>query len=162
MIELLDKKHNRQNFDCGNNFLNSYIKTQATQDIKKKLAVYFVFTHNSNVVGFYTLSNSSIPLNLLPTAFGKKLPKSYTSIPATLLGRLAIDLNYQGKGLGKILLIDALKRSFDISKKIGSFAVIVDPIDEKAELFYAKYDFIKFPDSGKMFITILTLEKLFK
>jgi len=89
------------------------------------------------------------------------LPKSYTSIPTTLLGRLAIDIKSQGKGIGKILLIDALKRSYEIAKEIGSFAVVVDPIDEEAEKFYQKYGFIKLPDSEKMFIAMNTLKLLF-
>lgn len=79
-----------------------------------------------------------------------------------MLGRLAIDREYQGKGIGRILLIDALKRSYEISHEIGSFAVVVDPIDEQAEEFYEKYDLIKLPDSKKMFIAIKTLEELFK
>ncbi len=91
----------------------------------------------------------------------KKLPESYTSVPATLLGRLAIDIKYQGKGFGEVLLIDMLKRSYDISKEIGSFAVVVNPIDEEAERFYEKYSFIKLPDSGKIIIAVRTLKELF-
>jgi GNAT superfamily N-acetyltransferase len=77
------------------------------------------------------------------------------------LGRLAIDKSQQGKGIGKVLLIDALKRSYGISHEIGSFAVVVDPINLEAENFYEKYDFIKLPDSGKMFIAMKTLHELF-
>lgn len=163
MIELLDNKHNRNEFDCGNELLNNYLKNQAGQDIKRKLSACFVLAEKetNNIQGYYTLSNNSIPLSSFPEQIQKKLPKSYVSIPTTLLGRLAIDKNSQGKGLGKILLIDAFKRSYEISKEIGSFAVVVDPIDREAELFYEKFDFIKLPDSGKMFIATKTLEKLF-
>ena len=163
MIELLDKKHNREIFDCGKELLNNYLKTQAGQDFKRKLSVCFVLSESetNNIQGFYTLSNNSIPLTNFPEQIRKKFPKSYTSIPTTLLGRLAIDKNHQGKGIGKILLIDALKRSYEISQEIGSFAVVVDPIDDEAEKFYKKYDFIKLPDSGKMFIAIKTLGELF-
>ena len=162
MIELLDKKHNRNDFDCGKELLNNYLKTQASQDIKRKLAVCFVLAEElNNIQGYYTLSNYSIPLSSFSEQIQKKLPKSYTSIPTTLLGRLAIDTKYQGKGIGKILLIDALKRSYENSNKIGSFAVVVDLIDEEAEKFYAKYDFIKLPDSRKMFIATNTLNELF-
>jgi predicted GNAT family N-acyltransferase len=163
MIELLDKKHVKENFDCGNEILNGYIKRQAGQDIKRKLAVCFVISdkESNEILGYYTLSNNSIPLNSLPTIFQKKLPQNYTHIPTTLIGRLAIHNDHKGKGMGKILLIDALKRSYEISQKIGSFAVVVDPIDEKAESFYEKYDFIKLPDSNKMFITTKTLKELF-
>jgi predicted GNAT family N-acyltransferase len=164
MIELLDKIHNRNDFDCGNELLNNYLKTQAGQDVKRKLSACFVLieTETNAIKGFYTLSNNSIPLNSFPTTIIQKLPKSYTSIPTTLLGRLAINKKYQGQGIGKILLIDALKRSFQNAQIIGSFAVVVDPIDENAEAFYTKYDFIKLPDSGKMFVAMKTLNDLFE
>jgi predicted GNAT family N-acyltransferase len=163
MIELLDKKHNRNDFDCGKELLNNYLKNQVGQDIKRKLSACFVLAEKetNNIQGYYTLSNNSIPLSSFPEQIKKKLPESYVSIPTTLLGRLAIDKNCQGKGLGKILLIDALKRSYEISKEVGSFAVVVDPIDREAELFYEKYDFIKLPDSEKMFIATKTLKELF-
>ncbi len=164
MIELLDKKHHKEEFDCGKILLNNYLKFQASQDLKRRLAVCFVLVENEiqKIEGYYTLSNNSIPLDSFSEQIRKKLPPSYSSIPTTLLGRLAIDKKSQGKGIGKILLIDALKRCFNISKEIGSFAVVVDPIDIEAELFYKKYDFIKLPDSGKMFIPIKTLKELFE
>lgn len=163
MIELLGKKHNREDFDCGKELLNNYLKTQAGQDIKRKLSACFVLSDKgtNTIKGYYTLSNTSIPLSSFSEKIQKKIPKSYTSVPATLLGRLAIDIKYQGKGIGKILLIDALKRAYDASIEIGSFAVVVYPIDQEAERFYKKYDFIKLPDSGKMFIAIKTLSELF-
>ncbi|HLV50622.1 MAG TPA: GNAT family N-acetyltransferase [Flavobacterium sp.] len=163
MIELLDKKHNRNDFDCGKELLNNYLKKQAGQDQKRKLSVCFVLSQpvTNNIQGYYTLSNNSIPLSHFPENIQKKLPKSYLSIPTTLLGRLAIDKTQQGKGIGKILLIDALKRSYEISQEIGSFAVVVDPIDKEAEVFYEKYDFIKLPDSEKMIIATKTLKELF-
>lgn len=163
MIELLDKKHNRNDFDCGKELLNNYLKNQAGQDLKRKLSVCFVLsdTETNNIQGYYTLSNNSIPLTHFPEHIQKKLPKSYLSIPTTLLGRLAIDKKYQGKGIGKILLIDALKKSYEILQEIGSFAVVVDPIDKEAAIFYEKYDFIKLPDSGKLFIATKTRKELF-
>lgn len=162
MIGLLDKKHNRDDFDCGKELLTNYLKTQAGQDMKRKLSACFVLSENgTEIQGYYTLSNNSISLSSFPEHLQKKLPKSYNSIPTTLLGRLAIDKNYQGQGIGKILLIDALKRCYEISKEIGSFAVVVDPIDQEAKNFYTKYDFIKLPSSGKMFIAVKTLQELF-
>ncbi len=163
MIELIDKKHNRADFDCGKELLSNYLKTQAGQDVKRKLSACFVLSENeTSIKGYYTLSNYSIPLSSFPAHIQKKLPKSYNAIPTTLLGRLAVDKTYQGQGIGKILLIDALKRCDEISREIGSFAVVVDPIDDEAEEFYKKYDFIKLPDSGKMFISTKTLQELFR
>jgi len=164
MIELLDKKHHRKDFDCGNQLLNDYLKTQAGQDVKRKLSVCFVLADSdTNVIqGYYTLSSSSIPLSSFSEQIQKKLPKSYKSIPTILLGRLAIDKRYQGNGFGKILLMDALKRSYGISNQISSFGIIVDPIDDHARAFYQKYDFIVLPDSKKMFIVTQTLKVLFE
>jgi predicted GNAT family N-acyltransferase len=163
MIELLDKKHYRKDFDCGKELLNNYLKNQAGQDVKRKLSACFVLADNETklIQGYYTLSNNSIPFSSFSEQIRKKLPKSYKSIPTTLLGRLAIDKKFQGKGTGKILLIDALKRSYGISKEIGSFGIVVDPIDKEAKNFYGKYDFIELPDSKKMFIATKTLNELF-
>jgi GNAT superfamily N-acetyltransferase len=163
MIEFLDKKHNREDFNCGKELLTNYLKTQAGQDIKRNLSACFVLSENeTSILGYYTLSNNSIPLSHFSEHVQKKLPKSYNSIPTILLGRLAIDKKYQGQGIGKILLIDALKRCYEIAHEIGSFAVVVDPIDKEAERFYEKYDFIKLPDSEKMFIATKTLKELFR
>ena len=164
ITESLNSAHNKKKFCCGKLMLDSYLHRQASQDVKRKLSVCFVLLDKSDslIQGYYTLSNNSISLELVPDSFKKKLPKSYASIPTTLLGRLAVDNNYQGQEIGKILLIDALKRCFLLSKSIGSFAVIVDPLDKEAESFYSKYGFIKLPDSGKMFLPMKTISLLFK
>lgn len=164
LTENLNSSHRKKEFLCGKDLLDNYLQKQANQDIKRKLSACFVLNDKETnlLKGYYTLANNSISQNLIPTEFKKKLPKSYTSIPTTLLGRLAIDIRFQGKGIGKLLLIDALNRSYLISKSIGSFAVIVDPIDEDAEKFYDKYGFIKLPDSGKMFLPMNTIKTLFE
>ena len=157
---LLDATHEKTYFSCGHAMLDNYIQKQAKQDIKGKLAACFVYTESSKtILGYYTLSNSSIPRQILPDHLCKKLPK-YKDLPVTLLGRLAIDLKHQGKKIGQLLLIDALKRSLDSSASIGSMAIIVDPIDENATAFYAKYGFIQLPDIGRMFLPMSTIEKL--
>ena len=164
LTELLEAKHRKKEFLCGKDMLDKYFHEQANQDIKKKLSACFVKEDSETglVQGYYTLSNSSIPKDLIPIDIQKKLPPSYISIPVTLLGRLAVDTQFHGKGLGKLLLLDALYRSYDLSKQIGSFAVVVDPLDIEAEDFYSKYGFIKLPDSGKMFLPMKTIEQLFQ
>lgn len=164
LSEPLNSEHNKSSFSCGNAMLDGYIQKQANQDIKSKLSACFVIKEkDTNLIkGYYTLSNASIPLEFVPIEIQKNLPSSYKSIPAILLGRLAIDNKFQGQGIGKLILIDALKRSYQISKVIGSFAVIVDPIDQKAVRFYNKYGFVNLPDSGKMFLPMKTISKLFE
>ena len=161
---VLNSEHRKKEFSCGKEMLDNYLQKQANQDIKRKLAVCFVLNDKENnlLKGYYTLSNNSIPQELVPSKFKKKFPNSYTSIPTTLLGRLAVDNRYQKQGIGKLLLIDALRRSYVISKSIGSFAVIVDPLDKDAEKFYEQYGFIKLPDSGKMFLPMDTIKELFE
>jgi GNAT superfamily N-acetyltransferase len=160
----LDAKLNRKSFSCGKDLLDNYFLKQANQDVNRKLSACFVLIdkQSNNITGYYTLSGNSISNNQIPDSFKKKLPKAYSCIPTILIGRLAIDKNFQGKGIGKVLLIDALKRCFDISHTIGAFAVIVDPLDIEAERFYEKYGFIRLPDSGKMFLPMKTIKELFE
>jgi GNAT superfamily N-acetyltransferase len=164
LTELLNDNHPKKEFRCGKEMLDNYLYFQANQDIKRKLSTCFVKkdTETGLLQGYYTLSSNSIPLDLIPHEIQKKLPASYKSIPVILLGRLAIDSRFQGKGIGKLLLLDALYRCYESSKKIGSYAVIVDPLDADAQDFYKKYGFIMLPDSGKMFLPMKTIEQLFK
>ena len=163
--EILSQNHPKlkNDFACGKILLDTYLKTQATQDIKRKLSVCFVSVENKTglIQGYYTLSSNSIPFGIVPDNYKKHLPDSYSSIPATLLGRLAVDSRFKGLCIGKMLLIDALSRSYEISKSVGSFAVVVDPLDEAAEKFYSKFGFILLPDSRKMFLPMKTIGKLF-
>jgi GNAT superfamily N-acetyltransferase len=164
LTEHLTSFYNKKEFSSGNIILDNYLKRQAGQDIKRKLSACFVLPDpEANLIkGYYTLSNNIIPSELIPERYAKKLAGSYLSIPATLLGRLAVDHRYREQGIGKLLLIDALKRSFIISKSIGSYAVVVDPLDQEAEGFYTKYGFIKLPDSGKMFLPMNVINQLFE
>jgi GNAT superfamily N-acetyltransferase len=161
--EPLDSNHRKAEFNCGNEQLDNYFYKQASQDVKRKLSACFVVAESETylVKGYYTLSNNSIPLEAIPDTIKRKLPSSYAAIPVTLMGRLAIEIKYQGQGLGKFILIDALKRCFVTSKSIGSFAVVVDPIDHNAQAFYLKYGFITLPDSRKMFLPMRTIAQLF-
>ena len=151
---ILDKSHQKEDFFCGKPLLDNYLKFQANQDLKKRASVCYVRTNevSKEIIGYYTLSNATIPLEFLPDAKRKKFPQSYIQIPATLIGRLAVDLKYKGQGYGEELLVEALIRAYEISHIIGSYAVIVDPLDFEAEKFYKKYGFLKIPTTGKMFI----------
>jgi GNAT superfamily N-acetyltransferase len=158
----LAERHVKKDFTCGKEMLDNYIRYQANQDIKRRLSACFVIVDDKDVVkGYYTLSNTSISKEGLPLKITRKFPPTYKNIPATLLGRLAVDKSIAGQGYGKLLLIDALKRSYITStKSIGSIAVIVDPLDDDAVRFYEKYGFTLLPDSGKMFIPMSTISDL--
>ena len=162
-IEPLANNHNRENFSCGNEQLDRYFKLTASQDRKRNLAVPYVVIdrENSQIIGYYTLSMTSIDLGELPNSIAKKLPK-YPLIGVTLIGRLAIDENYQGMGWGKLLVMDALYKSFEASKQVASFAVVVDAIDEQAVKFYQRFDFQTFPEQPlKLFRTMKNIAETF-
>ncbi len=108
-----------------------------------------------------TLSATSILLTDLPDKTARKLPK-YPQVPATLLGRLAIDSRFQGKGYDELMLMDALRRALQAASEVASFAVVVDAIDEHAQTFYAHYEFRPF--SGRtlrLFLPMKTIADLF-
>ena len=161
VIVPLGKKYNKKKFNCKIASLNDYLHKRASQDIKRKIASCFILANESNeVLGYYTLSNLSIPKEDIPENIQKKIP--YKDYPVTLLGRLAVDANHQGKGYGVHLLMNALERSYIISLEIASAAVVVDPINAVAEAFYEKFGFIKLPGSKKMFLQMKTIEQIFK
>jgi GNAT superfamily N-acetyltransferase len=160
-IQKLESIHLKNDFSCGYDLLDNYLKRQANQDIKRKLSSCHVLADEQNMVkGYYTLSANSIKREDLPEDLSKKLPPSYSDLPVVLLGRIAIDKSMQGKGFGEILLFDALKKCLDLSDEMGILAIIVDPIDDKAISFYKSYDFIELPTSGKMFLTMKTIAQL--
>jgi len=160
-LKVLEKKHNRKGFSCGVVELDNYIKQYVSQDVKRKLAVcYALEDEHANVIAYYTLSSGSVDLNDIPDDLKSSL--KYTEIPVVIIGRLAVHVDYQGKKLGQILLIDALKRIMEISALVGNHAVIVDPINEAAEKFYSKFGFIQLKDSKRMFLPLKTVAALFE
>ncbi|MBH8554856.1 GNAT family N-acetyltransferase [Nostocaceae cyanobacterium CENA357] len=160
LIEPLGK-HDRAAFSCGVETLDRYLKQQAGQDARKRVAAPLVLVEKSSgiIAGYYTLSSTSIKFEELPIELSKKLPK-YPIVPATLLGRLAVDKNHRKKGLGEMLLMDALYRS--LKSEIAAIAVVVDAKDDAARSFYEHYNFIRFPNfSHKLFIMLETVAKMF-
>ncbi|MCO4313550.1 GNAT family N-acetyltransferase [Pectobacterium versatile] len=158
---LLAKSHNKRNFNCGVPELNTYLQKYAGQDSRERFTkCYAAVDENNNVAGFYTLSSSAIDISGLPDTITKKLPR-YPSVPAALLGRLAVDSQFAGKGIGGSLLVDAL---LSVSRSMtGIWALHVDAKDEAAKNFYLKYGFVAFqrkPNSLYRPITNTLLKEL--
>lgn len=160
-IKLLDKAHIRDEFICEEDSLTDYIKRQVSQDTRKGLAICFVAVNSEQIVkGYYTLTSESLGRESLPSKYLNKVPRNYNA-PVVLLGRLARDVTVKGTGLGEYLLIDALFRSYKLSQEsIGAMAVVVDPINENAVMFYEKYGFKHLPDSEKMFLPMSTIKQI--
>jgi predicted GNAT family N-acyltransferase len=157
----LSKQHKREQFNCGNDSITRYLKEQASQDVKRKLALCFVTVDPfNNITGFYTLSNASISRDQLPEDVKRSL--GYRDIPVTLLGRLARDISMKNTGHGEFLLMDAIHRIYHASfDATASFAIVTDPIDNSAESFYTRYGFVRLAGSKRMFIMMATTARLF-
>jgi len=163
VLEPLARHHDRTAFFSGSQPLDGYFRTQARQDVEKRVAAIFVLrdTETDGIAGFHGLSSTAVPLDTFPSEIAKKLPK-YPLIPATLLARLAVDSHYRGQGLGEFLLLNALERSLIHSREVASAAVIVDAKDDAARSFYLKHQFIEFVDEPRrLFIPMKTIEQLF-
>jgi hypothetical protein len=102
-------QHERASFSCGSAPLDHYFERQVSQDIRRRITACYVAVCNASnqVAGFYTLSAAPISVTQLPDRFKKNLPR-YPSVPAVRIGRLAIDMKFQGQGLGSTLLINAI------------------------------------------------------
>jgi GNAT superfamily N-acetyltransferase len=159
-IEALSAIHDRTEFACGVEPLDRYFRTQAGQEARKKVAAPFVLVlADGGIAGFYTLSATAVRMAELPDVVARKLPR-YPLVPATLLGRLAVDQRHQGKGYGRFLLADALFRA--VRSEIASFAVIVEAKDQAAKRFYERESFQPFPDQPlKLFRAMTDIEMLF-
>jgi len=162
-FEPLGAKHDRAAFSCEHERLNNYLKQQASQDIRRRVAAVYVLTPDGKTVaGYYTLSQYTIDAGALPEEVGRRLrvPK-YDKLPATLLGRLARSQQFRGTGLGELLLMGALQKALEHSRNIASLAVVVDAKDQKAAEFYRGYGFIDLPDHpNRLFIPMQTVEEL--
>jgi ribosomal protein S18 acetylase RimI-like enzyme len=146
--------HDRAAFFSGVESLDTYFRTQAGQDIKRKANAVFVLCARSDpakVLGFYTLCASAIQLTDLPEPLRKHVPR-YPMISATLIGRLAIAQAQQGNGLGSIVLADARRRAVASAAFVGSSLITVDAIDERAARFYLAHGFIRLPDSRRLIL----------
>jgi GNAT superfamily N-acetyltransferase len=152
-VEPLSEARDRSRFSCGNEALDRYFREQAGQDVRRRLTRVFVLVDSARetVAGFYTLSSCHIEPEGLPSDLAKRLPRR--PLPATLIGRLAVALEYQGRGLGKVLLADALLRAAQASRMVGAMSVIVDAKDEQARAFYEHHGLRRFTtDPFRLFL----------
>ena len=136
----LDAAHDRTTFRSGSEPLDRYFQQQVSQDVRCRVTACFVaLTREQRIAGYYTLASASLRLADLPADIGKKLPR-YPSVPAVRMGRLAVDQDFKGQGLGGALLADALDRS--CRSEIAAYALVVDAKDDLAAAFYRHHGFI--------------------
>ena len=157
-LESLSKQHDRDAFCCGVESLDNYLKTQASQDMRRKANAVFVLVPTNaprTIAGYFTLCACGLQPGAVPEEARKHLPR-YPQVSATLLGRLAVSAEWQGQGLGAILLAEALGKAYENAEVVGSTMVVVDAIDERAAGFYRAHGFIALPDSMRLILPMRT------
>jgi ribosomal protein S18 acetylase RimI-like enzyme len=155
-VALLDASHDRLTFDSGTPALDRYVREQATQDMRRRVASCFVaLADDQRIAGYYTLASASVPLTELPPETTRKLPR-YRAVPTVRMGRLAVDRAFKGQGLGGALLGDALARV--ARSEIAAYALVVDAKDEVAVSFYRHHGFIALPETPlTLFLPLATV-----
>ena len=143
----LTGSHNRQEFDSGRQELNDWLQRVARQHQEKGLSKTFVATREempARIYGYYALTLAELENRHLPEVRRKNLPRR---IPGVRLGRLSVHKQYHGKGLGELLLVDALTRVRRIYTEAGGIGLFVDVIDEQAAGYYLRFGFEAAPDN---------------
>ena len=158
LVATLGSAHDRATFNSGSEPLDRYLREQATQDVRRRVAACFVASADGqHIAGYYTLASASVLLADLPASIGKKLPR-YPTVPTVRMGRLAVDQEFKGQGLGGALLGDALNRA--ANSEIAAYALMVDAKDETAVAFYRHHGFIHLPNSPHtLFLPFATIRR---
>lgn len=152
----------RSSFDCGRPALDRWFRESAGQQERENSArtTLAVDESETRIAGFFTLVAYRIEVDNLTESLAGRSPRYPMS--AVLLARMAVDRRYQGDGLGKIVLVEALRRAADVSREIGFEIVVVDAMDEDAACFYLKHGFRRFEDhSLKLFMATKDLRAAF-
>jgi len=138
-VEFLAPHHDRASFDCGKEPLNRYLREVARQNADRYLGVTQVVVPEPGaavVMGYFTLVTRAVESETLPE---KKLPRGPVGV--ILLGRLAVDVHYQGQGLGKRILLRAMAETEAAARRVGIYALMLDAMDEAARSWYPGLDF---------------------
>ncbi len=161
-IEELSKAHNRNDFDCGQDYLNKYLKHTARQHIDKGISRTYVLidvSEPSTILGFYTISVCEIKSESIPDPYRIKYPHV---IPGAKLARLAVHKDYFRQGKGKKLMVHAMEKAILVAETTGIVGFFVDAKDEEAIQYYKQYGFISFPNNRlTMFLPLDTLRSAF-
>ena len=160
-IEPLGAHHGLRTFSCGEPALGNYLRRQASRDARRRVARIFVAVGDTpgRVAGYYTLSAASFEKEDLPADLARRLP--HYPVPAAVLGRLATDSTYQGRGLGELLLLDAVCRVVRASATIAVYAIVVDAKNECAQTFCKRYGFKAFVSvPRRLYLPLDTFRKL--
>ncbi len=137
-VELLNDTHEPDDFDCGAQALDRWLRQSARTAAAAGTAATYVLCRGQRVVGYYALAMSSIGHQRAPSRLRRGMPDP---VPVVLLARLALDRSEHCRGLGGHLLVDALRRCLRGGHEFGARAVVVDATTEEAANFYRHFGF---------------------
>lgn len=142
--QLLTEEHLLQQFDCGNEVLNNWLRHRAMKNQLQNASRTFVISLDSTkrVVGYYSIATGSVSHIDLSRNLRQNMPDP---VPIVLLGRLAVDVSTQGHCFGKWLLNDAVRRVSNLADQVGIKAIMVHAIDDQARAFYEYFGFVQSP-----------------
>jgi ribosomal protein S18 acetylase RimI-like enzyme len=161
-IELLDKSHDRDGFDCGSEPLNLFLKQTARQHAERGISRTFVLvdegaTAPKPIVGFFALNICRIKSESLSQAEAKKLPRDVSGIR---LGRLAVSKEHQRQRVGKMLLVAAMRKFMEIFNTAGGIGLFVDAKDQDAKRYYEQFGFVPMPSNElELFLPVKTIHE---
>lgn len=161
-IEALASHHDRDGFSCGVDSLDRYLRTQASQDVRRKANGVFILVEPNKpkvVLGYYTLCATALAQGDVPAAARKHVPR-YPLVSATLVGRLAVSQTRQGERLGAMLLADAAQRAYASAAIVGSSMLVVEAINERAAAFYEGNGFVRLPDSLRLVLPMHSIQRM--
>ena len=152
-IERLRRDHNVDNFDCDSVQLNRFLIKYAWQNQQAGASQTYVGLAGDAIIGYHSLAASQVSYEHAPPRITKGLARH--PIPIMLLARLAVDKTWQGQGVGKSLLKDAVRRTLQAADIAGIRALAVHAKDENARRFYERFDFIQSPSDPLHLIVLL-------
>jgi GNAT superfamily N-acetyltransferase len=160
LIEPISRRHDRKRFDCGDDEVTRFLREQALQDHEKDLSRTMVLTDEDadevRIIGYHTLVMAQVKQEEIR---GDR-PTIKRGVPVILLGQLGIDGDFQQRGYGEMLLMDAQARVDDISMKTGVRAMMLDARNEMLAKWYEEHDFVRFPGQFRMFKSIAAIRAL--
>ena len=145
--EPLTRHHDRVRFDCGSSALNEYLQRYARQNHESGGAKTFVAVRPevpTVVLGYYSISPGAIAFAETPATITKELGRY--DVPVFRLGRLAVSLSMQGRGLGGDLLLSAGERALAVAQEVGGVALAIDAKDERAAAWYERFGAMRLVD----------------
>lgn len=163
-IEALAANHDRDGFSCGVDSLDRHLRTQASQDVRRKANGVFILVEPDKpdiVLGYHTLCATGVAQGDVPAATRKHIPR-YPLVNATLVGRLAVSEARQRERLGAMLLADAVRRAYASAATVGSSMLVVDAINESAAAFYEGNGFVRLPESLRLVLPMHAIQRLVK